>query len=290
MPTTDYSIWVLEYSHAPEYPVSGVLYGEHNQGSINLPYAYVVLKSTSRVLMVDVGYSYRKYGQVMADRFGVIDWSPPTTVLAEVGLTPADVTDVIITHAHFDHMGNIEDFPNAIFHIQEREFTQWLWALTLPRQFQWLQRALNPDDVVAAASLAAQGRLRFLNGDVEDVFPGIDVHAAFDSHTFGSQFVTVRNGDGSDRWVLAGDLRYVRENITGTDEQGVYIPIGLATGSQLNLLNATEDMMKIVDRDEKRIIPIHEDRLGQYFPSRISNAGLHVIEITLAEGEATRVS
>lgn len=289
MAISDYSIWVLEYSHAPEYAVSGVLYGEHNRGTVNLPYAYVVLKSAERVLMVDVGYNYSRYGKTLADRFGVIGWQPPVTVLAEVGLKPEDVTDVIVTHAHFDHFGNVQDFPNAVFHIQEREFTKWLWALTLPPQFKWLQRALNPDDVVLAASLAAEGRLRLIDGDVEDLFPGIDVRAAFDSHTFGSQFVTVKNQSGGDPWILAGDLRYVRENVTGIDDDGVYIPIGLASGSQLNLLQATEQMMQIVGYEERRIIPIHEDRLSQYFPSRVSSHDLTVVEITLAGDEVSRV-
>lgn len=290
MAASEYSIWVLEYSHAPEYAISGLLYGEHNRGTVNLPYAYVVLKSAERVVMVDVGYNYSKYGKTLADRFGVVGWQPPATVLAEVGLKPEDVTDVIVTHAHFDHFGNVQDFPNAIFHMQEREFTQWLWALTLPPQFNWLQRALNPDDVVVAAGLAANGRLRLVDGDVEDLFPGIDVRAAYDSHTFGSQFVTVKNQGGEDPWILAGDLRYVRENVTGISDDGVYIPVGLATGSQLKLLQVTEQMMKIVGYEERRIIPIHEDRLGQYFPSRVSSHDLTVIEITLAEHEVSYVS
>lgn len=290
MTVADYSIWVLEYANAPEYAVSGVLYGAHNEGLVNLPYGYVVLKSSERVLMVDVGYNYSKHGKSMADLFGVVNWQSPSVVLGEIGLAPEDITDVLVTHAHFDHLGNIEDFPKATFHIQQREFTKWLWALTLPRQFRWLQMALNPDDMVATAMLAAQGRLRLVDGDVDDILPGIDLHAAFDSHTFGSQFITVKNQSGKDPWVLAGDLRYVKENVTGHNDDGVYVPIGLASGSQLNLLEATESMMQIVGYEERRIIAVHEDRLGQFFPSRLSAAGGQIIEVTLASGEASRVS
>ncbi|KQU50515.1 Zn-dependent hydrolase [Rhodococcus sp. Leaf278] len=289
MTVDDYSIWVLEYSHAPEYPVSGVLYGEHNEGTINLPYGYVVLKNSERTIMIDVGYNYSKYGKVMADRFGVVDWQSPRTVLAEIGVDPDDIKDVIVTHAHFDHFGNVDDFPNAVFHIQEEEFSKWLWTLTLPSQFAWLKRALNPDDVVRAASLAGDGRLKLLDGDVQDILPGIDVWTAFDSHTFGSQFVSVKNAAGADIWVLAGDLRYVFENITGIDNSGEYVPIGLASGSQLNLLLATEAMMSLVDHDHKKVIPIHEDRLPQVYPSRLSKHGLNITEITLAAGEVSRV-
>ncbi|HEX3679467.1 MAG TPA: MBL fold metallo-hydrolase, partial [Galbitalea sp.] len=203
--------------------------------------------------------------------------------------TPDEVTDVIVTHAHFDHFGNSEDFPRATFYLQEREITGWLWALTLPKQFMMLQSALNPDDVVTAARLATDGRLRFVDGDVDDLLPGIDVHSAFDTHTFGSQFVTVKNLGGSDPWILAGDLAYAFENVTGIDDSGIYIPIGNAIGSQLKLLEATEHMMQVVDRDARRIIPIHDDRLPARFPSRKASTGLSVTEITLAPNEVSRV-
>lgn len=285
----DYSIWVLEYAHAPEYPVSGVLYGEHNEGTINLPYGYVVLKNSERTVMIDVGYNHAKYGKEMAERFGVVGWQSPRTVLGEIGLDPRSVKDVIVTHAHFDHFGNVDDFPNAVFHMQEEEFSKWLWTLTLPKQFTWLKRALNPDDIVRAAGLAGEGRLKLVNGDVREILPGIDIWAAFDSHTFGSQFVSVNNASGDDVWVLAGDLQYVFENLTGIADNGEYVPIGLATGSQMNLLLATDKMMSLVDHDYKKVIPVHEDRLPTMYPSRVSELGLHITEITLAAGEVSRV-
>lgn len=287
---SDYSIWVLEYAYVSNYPRSGVMYGAHNEGHLKLPYGYVVLKSEERVVMVDVGYNYKDYGKVLADRFGVVNWRNARTVLSEIGLTPEDVDDVIVTHAHFDHFGNVDEFPNARFHIQEQEFSKWLWALTLPPQFGALLVATDPQDVLRAAELAACGRLRLVDGDLEEILPGIDVFEAPDSHTFGSQFVRVKNQDNRDPWVLAGDLRYVFENVTGKDGDGVYVPVGLASGSQINLLFATERMMELVDREERRIVPVHEERLGSIFPSRESKEGLQVIEIVLAQKEKSRVS
>lgn len=286
---SDYSIWVLEYAFVPYYPKSGVIYGAHNQGTIKLPYCYVVLQNADRTVMVDVGYNFKDYGKTLADRFGVVNWRDPRTVLAEIGITPEDVDDVIVTHAHFDHFGNVEDFPNARFHVQEEEFSKWLWALTLPKQFAWLQVAIDPHDLLRATELAVAGRLNLVDGDMEDLFPGIDVFLARDSHTFGSQFVRVKNQGGQDPWVLAGDLRYTFDNITGNDGDGVYIPVGLASGSQLNLLLATERMMELADRQERRVIPIHEERLSQVFPSRVTKEGLQLIEITLADSEVSRV-
>ncbi len=82
--------------------------------------------------MVDVGYNDKDYGKHLGDKFGVENWRSPKEVLAGIGLTPEDVDTVFVTHAHFDHFGNVEDFPNATFYIQEREMAKWVWAMALP--------------------------------------------------------------------------------------------------------------------------------------------------------------
>jgi len=283
----NYSIWVLEYSYVPDYPVSGVIYGAHNEGCTKLPYCYALIKGNGRTILVDVGFNFKDYGAVLGERFGVINWHNPKTVLAEVGVKPEDVDTVFITHAHFDHFGNVMDFPNATFYIQEKEIAKWMWAMSLPKRFGWLTAALDPGDIVRGAELAKEGRLVMVDGDMQDVLPNIDLCAEFDSHTFASQFVRVRNDDGS--WILAGDLVYKFENTRGKNDDGVYIPVGLASGSQLNLLMATERMLKMTDYDPKRVIPIHEERLTEIFPYRKSAKNLNVIEITLAEGETSKV-
>lgn len=291
-----YSIWVLEYSYVAKYHKSGVLYGAHNQGYLKLPYCYTVIKGNGRVAMVDVGYNNKEYGKHLADKFGVEHWRAPKTVLAEVGVTPEDVDSVFITHAHFDHFGNVEDFPKARFYVQEREIAKWTWAMSLPDRLRWMMVAVDPGDIVRGVDLARQKRLVCVDGEMRDVLPGVDLHLAADSHTFGSMWVEVRN-DGrtpsSDAWILAGDLVYVFENLSGpgaaVDVDTMYVPIGLAVGSQENLVMATEAMMKQVDYEARRVIPIHEERLKDKFPSRITKEGLRISEICLADGETSKV-
>lgn len=291
-----YSIWVLEYSFVTKYHKSGVLYGAHNQGFVKLPYCYAVIKGNGHVAMVDVGYNDKAYGKHLGDKFGVENWRSPKTVLGGIGLSPEDVDTVFITHAHFDHFGNVEDFPKARFYIQEREIAKWTWAMALPDRLRWMMVAIDPGDIVRGVDLAREKRLACIDGDHRDVLPGIDLHAAYDSHTFGSMWVEVRN-DGktvsSDAWVLAGDLVYVFENLEGpgdaVDVDKMYVPVGLAVGSQENLMMATEAMMKTVGYEARRVIPIHEERLKDRFPSRITADGLRISEICLADGETSKV-
>ena len=294
---TGYSIWVLEYSYVTNYHKSGVIYGAHNQGYVKLPYCYVLIKGKGHVAMVDVGYNQKDYGGVLADRFNVENWRSPKDVLAECGVTPEDVDTIFITHAHFDHIGNTDDFPNATFYIQERELSKWVWAMSLPDRMRWLMGAVDPSDILRTVDLARQGRVVVVEGDRENVLPGIDIHAAFDTHTYGSQWVHVRN-DGTtpsnDSWVLAGDLVYVFENLEsdGSDIgiDAMYNPVGLAVGSQTNLLLATEEMMKSVRYEMKRVIPIHEERLRDVFPSRITKNKLRISEICLSAGHSSMVA
>ncbi len=188
-----YSLWVMEFAAVPNYPLSGLVYGAHNQGTRKLPYCYIVIKGQGQVAMVDVGYNHKAYGEVLANTYGVKGWHPPKTVLGEIGIAPEDVSSIFITHSHFDHMGNIEDFPKATFYMQERELTKWVWAMSLERRFRWLMLGIDPADIMRAVDLARQDRLVCVDGDREDVLPGVDLHAAFDTHTWGCMYVRVRN-------------------------------------------------------------------------------------------------
>jgi N-acyl homoserine lactone hydrolase len=110
-------------------------------------------------------------------------------------------------------------------------------------------------------------------------------------------WVAVRNdglSDSQDIWVLAGDLAYQYENLGesggGDAPDQMYIPVGLATGSQTNLIMTTEEMVKLVGYETRRVIPPHEERLKDRFPSRITNKGLRITEVCLAENAKSMVS
>src|SRR5579863_6079538 len=283
----------MEFAHVPEYHLSGLIYGAHNQGYRRLPYCYVVIKGQRQVAMVDVGYNHKAYGEVLANTYGVRNWHPPREVLAGCGVTPEDVSTIFLTHAHFDHMGNIEDFPNATFYIQERELSKWVWAMSLERRFRWLMLGVDPADIMRTVDLARNGRLVCVDGDREDVLPGIDIHAAYDTHTWGSMYVRLRNDlspNSKNAWIFAGDLVYMQENLRGFNpEDPEYIPVGFASGSQLKLVMTTDELVKGVDGDINRVVAIHEDRLKDMFPSRLTANGVRVTELALADDEPSRV-
>jgi N-acyl homoserine lactone hydrolase len=282
----DYSIWIVEYARVVEFPVGILLYGRWNAGTVVAPYCYAVIKGGGHTAIVDSGFDNKEFGKVLADSYGVSDWQPAEVVLNRIGVDPAEVDTMILTHNHFDHAGGVEFFPNAHVYFQHREVSKYLWAKGLPDRLQFLTSATDPDLLLWLMKRMKAGKLTLLDEPTE-VLPGLHAIPAHDTHTAGSQYVTIENFNG--KWVLAGDNCYVHESFTGADGDGRFIPIGLVFGSVERVMLTMEDMWQYVDGDHTRIVPFHEKGLWDVFPSRTFEDGLHVAELALAAGELSRV-
>ncbi|MEZ2352158.1 N-acyl homoserine lactonase family protein [Caballeronia sp. RCC_10] len=291
---TAYSIWLLEYAYTESCPVGTLVYGRHNEGSAKVPFGYVLIKGLDTTILVDCGYDNRAHGEALGRKSGARRWYPPRAVLAECGVEPEHVDHVVITHAHYDHMGGMRFFPNATFYLQEAELSEWISTISLPQSFEWMMSATDPADVMYAAELAEEKRLVLVRGDLEDFVPGLDLRLAADSHTAGSQYCVVRNDglhNSKDAYVCAGDLVYVHENLHGgTPEDPKYVPVGYAMGSQRNLLLASEAMMQIVAKDYKRVLAVHEEKMFSIYPSKTTKIGLRIAEIALRNGQSSLVT
>ncbi len=285
-----YSIWVLEYGRVPAFPVGALVYGAHNAGTRNLPFGYVLVKGGGHLVMVDTGTGNDEPKRRLMEKHGLVDWAPPERVLGRIGVNPADVDTILVTHAHWDHMGNLDAFPHALVVMQRRELDMHIWGMALPRALRWFTSSVDPADLDRCVRLAEAGRLQLIDGDVINVLPGVDLHAAPDTHTFGSTWVAVRNGPTTDDvFVLAGDNVYVYENMLGWSGDGVMMPVGHVEGSNLRTVMAVDSMIRECGGDTRRVIPVHEARLADEYPSCASRDGLHVVEIALASGETSRV-
>jgi glyoxylase-like metal-dependent hydrolase (beta-lactamase superfamily II) len=281
---SDYSIWVVECGHVAQFPVGAICGGRFNAGTRTIPFGYVVLQGEGHLAVVDTGYRYSGQARAMADATPVVNWRSPSELMSRLGFKPTDVDTVLLTHAHWDHAGNLEAFPNAQVVLQERELEQWRRLLERPARYSWLLSAIDPTDFETLARFEDGGRLRLLDGDTGDVLPGIDLLAAHETHTPGHQVAVI--SAGSEAYIAAGDTVMAFENLAGPDE--AYVPVGSVYGSQLRLLESYDRMLGLVGGDPTHVIPVHDAACWARYPS-IERDGSHIAEVHLALGARSRV-
>ena len=168
-----------------------------------MPIDYFIWAAVSgeRTFVIDMGFT----AETAEDR-GRTFLRCPTEALALIGVDAATVKDVIVTHFHYDHIGNFDKFPSAEFHLQDREM-----AFATGRHMLDATQgsSMNVDDVVGMVRHVYGRRVRFHDGDAE-LAPGISLHH-IGGHTAGLQVVRVVTKRGS--VVVASDACHLYANM-----------------------------------------------------------------------------
>lgn len=108
------SLYCLKYAEST-LPESMVFDGGNRQKCLPISFAVYLIVTADKTIMVDAGCD-------TMPGFDMQDFCSPSAVLRQVGMSPENVTDVIITHAHHDHIEAVKYFKNAVVHITEREY------------------------------------------------------------------------------------------------------------------------------------------------------------------------
>jgi glyoxylase-like metal-dependent hydrolase (beta-lactamase superfamily II) len=250
-PAPRYEVYAVRFGELHGVPLAVLVAGADTSRRQDLAFMVWLMKGPNgRTVLLDAGFYREKVKQF----YSPSGFETPSTALAKVGVRPEDVTDVIISHVHSDHLDGADLFPNAHLWIQRDEYRHYVGANGEP-----LDRGIDTADAAMLARLYSAGRVTLVDGDAREIIPGITVYTG-GRHTFASQYVGVSTSAGT--VVLASDNAYVYMNIA------THMPIRqtFSPGDTTMNRQALERMERIAT-SPRLIVPGHDPDVFVRFPT-----------------------
>ena len=192
--TPAYSIQAIRIADSPGDSVAEMVMGAPKGEKIDTMYAVWLIRGGGHNILFDSGFHRERWFKLWT----IKDFLRPDDAVKLAGVKPDEITDIVVSHAHWDHMGGIDLFPKATIWIQKKEFRYYTGEAWQPGG---QSGGIDPNDIQELVKLNTEGRVRLVDGDNVEILPGIRVFTG-GRHTYASQYVLV---EGSPRFVLASD-------------------------------------------------------------------------------------
>ena len=248
-PTPEYSIQAIRYASDQDDVADLVVGAPHER--IGIAMVIWLVRGGGRSVLFDSGY----HRDTFLKNFHTSDYIRPDEAVKLAGIQPEDVTDIIISHAHWDHLGGIDLFPKATVWIQKEEFRYYTGEAW---QAGGDHGGIDPQDVQELVKLNTEGRLRLVDGDNVELLPGIRAYTG-GRHTYASQYVRVA---GNPSFVLASDNVYLYRNLAEHKASGTFSDADHAA----NIRNQYR-MIELAGSAD-RVVPGHDALQFQKFPTQ----------------------
>ena len=242
-----YQVLAVQYAELKDFAVSGLVAGAEKSRKMDIAMMVWVIRGEGRNILFDCGF----YREQFMKQWHPANYERPSAAIARAGLQPEDITDIVISHIHWDHADGFDLFPKAKVWIQKEEL-----AYYAGEAWQGHRRtAADADDIVGLVRFNTEGRVNLIDGDDREIFPGIRAYTG-GKHTFASQFLTVSTPGGT--VVLASDNVYLNENLEK------HVPIAATLDADSNL--RTQDRIKQLAARPGLIVPGHDPAVMKAFP------------------------
>jgi glyoxylase-like metal-dependent hydrolase (beta-lactamase superfamily II) len=247
----EYSIQAIRFANSPSDSVAEMVMGAPKDEKIDTVYALWLIRGGGRNILFDSGFHRERWFKLWM----IKDYLRPDEAVRLAGVKPEEVTDVVISHAHWDHMGGIDLFPRATVWIQKEEFRYYTGTAW---QTGGQHGGIDPDDVQELVKLNTEGRLKFVDGDNVEIFPGIRAYTG-GRHTYASQYVRV---EGNPPFVLASDNVYLYRNLAEHAASATFSDSDHAAN-----VAAQTRMIELAGSPD-RVIPGHDALPFEKFPTQ----------------------
>lgn len=209
-----YTIDAVRYGTIRDFRTAGLVMGADPSERMDIAMVVWLIRGEGRVVLFDSGFHRPRW---FSAGFDVADYLRPDSAVMLAGVAPEEVTDLVVSHAHWDHMGGIDLFPSATVHIQKDEYAYY----TGPAWREGGRRGgIDEEDIVALLRRNMAGKVTLLDGDDVEVLPGIRAYTGA-RHTYASQYIRV---DGGEPFVLASDNCYLFRNLETRTAGATFLP------------------------------------------------------------------
>jgi glyoxylase-like metal-dependent hydrolase (beta-lactamase superfamily II) len=241
-----YEIYAIRYARRDARRSDHFVGGDPHDAPMPMDYFTWVVRDGERLVLVDTGFTAEVAKQRKREHLRC-----PVESLSLLGISPESVKDIVQTHLHYDHVGNFDKFPNARFHLHDREMN---FATGRYMQYPKFRHSFEVEDVVGMVRLNYKGRVEFHDREAE-LAPGISIHPA-PGHTPGLQVVRVNTKRG---WVvLASDAMHYYENWMTNRPFSTAWHLG-------DMVEAYRTVERLAD-SSRHIIPGHDPFVMRQYP------------------------
>ncbi len=256
-----YEIFAIRYATmSPRTPQMNFLTPDpHETTASDLDYFVWLVRGGGRDILVDTGFN-----DVAAKERSRKLTINPADALAAFGVKADSIGDVVVTHLHYDHAGNLDRFPNARFHLQDREMS---YATGRCMCHGMLRHPFSVEDVTLMVRHVYSDRVTFHQGDGE-VAPGVTLHHV-GGHSDGLQIVRVPTARGP--VVLASDAAHYYANLHRRSP----FPIVYNVGDMMEGWATAERLAGHPDR----VIPGHDPLVCEIYPRASNKADAFALHV-----------
>ncbi|MDL9948166.1 N-acyl homoserine lactonase family protein [Gordonia sp. ABSL11-1] len=233
------------------------VYGEAD-GPIQMDYYFWIVRNDRRTFVVDTGFSEHE-----GLRRGRSQLVPPGDALASLGVQPNAAT-VVVTHAHYDHVGNLDLFPRSPLIVPSAEYAFWTGPFGQREQFK---HAVDENDIEHLRRAHHENRLRLHTGSAL-LAPGVRM-IELGGHSPGQCVLTVNTSEGM--VLLASDATHFYEQIERD------MPFHIVADLQA-MYAGFDQMNELVQENDAILIPGHDPAvLERHQPYSREFAGLAAV-------------
>jgi len=213
-------------------------------------------------IVVDSGFD-----PVLGERMGRRCLIPPVDALARFGVDPASVRRLVLTHLHYDHIGNVDAFPAARISVARRELEFWTTDPVAARE-QFAEHT-DPAGLKAVRRAAAEGRVDLIDDEAE-IAPGVRA-VVVGGHSPG-QLVLEIAIPGGRRLVLASDAVHYDDELARERPFAVF--------SDLPGVYRAYHTVRTLAGADGVIVPGHDPSVMERFPALPGAASTFGVELT----------